>query len=146
MASTNRNDPFSAFNFLVEIDGNTQAAFMEVKGLEVTIDVIEYREGADKLLTVRKLPGLAKYSNITFKRGYTQDRTLWNWIKTVIDGNAHRATVAITLLDDKHQPALKWIVHEAWPCKYEGPDLNGKSSDIAIESLELCHEGFELAQ
>jgi phage tail-like protein len=146
MARPNRIDPYGNFNFLVEIDGAAKAGFMEVRGLELDIGVIEYREGGDKLLTVRKLPGLVKYTNITLKRGYTQDRSLWDWVKKVVDGNVQRANMTITLLDDQRQPVLRWAVHQAWPCKYEGPDLNAKGNDVAIETLEICHEGLELAQ
>jgi phage tail-like protein len=138
-----RNDPLAAFNFLVAIDNIAEAAFSEVTGLEVEITAIEYREGADKLLTVRKLPGLAKYTNIVLKRGFTADLKLWQWIKSVLDGNVQRANVNITLLNNQRLPVVKWHVREAWPCKYEGPDLNAKANDIAIETLELCHEGFE---
>jgi len=81
----NRNDPFSSFNFLVEIDGLGKAAFSECSGITMETDAIEYREGAD-VTHVRKLPGLAKYGNITFKRGFTKDTALWTWRKTVIDG------------------------------------------------------------
>ena len=139
-----RTDPFGAFNFLVEIDGVTQAAFSEVSGLDVEVDVIDYRTGDDKSLGVRKLPGLAKYGNITLKRGITLDHSLWNWIKTVIDGSVHRANMTITLLDEQRQPALRWKIVRAWPRKWTGPVLNAKSSEIAIESLEIAHEGLEL--
>ncbi|HMF91092.1 MAG TPA: phage tail protein [Candidatus Angelobacter sp.] len=138
-----RNDPLAAFNFLVEIDNIAEATFSEVTGLEVEVAAIEYRSGADKLLTVRKLPGLAKYTNIVLKRGVTADLRLWQWIKGVLDGNAQRANVNITLLNNQRLPVVKWHVREAWPCKYEGPDLNAKGNDVAIETLELCHEGFE---
>jgi len=138
-----RNDPFAAFNFLVEIDNIAKASFSEVSGLDVEVAAIEYREGGENVLTVRKLPGLAKYTNITLKRGYTADLSLWKWIKGVIDGKVQRANVAITLLNDQRQPVVRWQVREAWPCKYEGPDLNAKANDVAIETLEICHEGLE---
>lgn len=138
-----RNDPFAAFNFLVEIQGIAKANFAEVSGLTVEVAAIEYREGGENSLTVRKLPGLAKYSNITLKRGFTADLSLWKWIKGVLDGNAVRAAVTITLLNDQRQAVVRWNVREAWPCKYEGPDLNAKGNETAIETLELCHEGFE---
>jgi phage tail-like protein len=138
-----RNDPFAAFNFLVEIQGIAKANFSEVSGLAVEIAAIEYREGGDAPRTVRKLVGLAKYTNITLKRGFTSDLSLWNWVKGVLDGKAVRAGVTITLLNDQRQPVVRWNVREAWPCKYEGPDLNAKGNAIAIETLELCHEGFE---
>ncbi len=138
-----RNDPFAAFNFLVEIENIASAAFSEVSGLAVEVAAIEYREGGDKRLTVRKLPGLAKYLNVALKRGFTTDLSLWKWIKGVLDGNAQRAPVNITLLNDQRQPVVRWHVREAWPCKYEGPDLNAKGNEVAIETLELCHEGLE---
>ncbi len=144
--SPNRNDPFGAFNFIVEIDGVAKAAFSEVAGLGVEIAAIEYREGGDKVLTVRKLPGLAKYSNIVLKRGLTLDHSLWDWIKKGLDGNVQRATMTIVLLDDQRQPAVRWVVHNAWPCKYQGPALNAKSSEVAMETVEICHEGLELAE
>jgi phage tail-like protein len=138
-----RTDPFAAFNFLVEIENIAKAAFSEVTGLAVEVAAIEYREGSENRLTVRKLPGLAKYSNIVLKRGFTTDLSLWKWIKSVLDGNAVRAAVTIVLLNDQRQPVVRWHVREAWPCKYEGPNLNAQGNDVAIETLELCHEGFE---
>lgn len=139
----NQNDPFGAFNFFVEIDGVTKAAFTEVSGLEVDVDVIEYREGGDPL-GVRKLPGLVKYGNIVLKRGLTADHSLWDWIKKVIDGAVQRTDMTITLLDDQRQPVLAWHIKRAWPRKWTGPALNAKSSEVAIESLEIAHEGLEL--
>jgi len=145
MAGANRNDPFGAFNFLVEIDGVTTTSFSEVSGLDAEIEPIEYRTG-DEDTTVRKIPGLRKYSNITLKRGFTTDLSLWNWMKQGLGGKVMRANMSITLLDGARQPVLRWNVREAWPCKWEGPDLNAKGNDIAIETLEICHEGIELVE
>jgi phage tail-like protein len=139
-----RTDPYPAFNFLVEIDGIGKGVFSEVSGLDSSIDVIEYRTGGSKENTVRKLPGLRKYTNITLKRGYTPDLSLWNWHQSVAQGNLRRANVTVTLLDEQRNPVLVWKLRNAWPCKYEGPLLNAKTSGIAIETLELCHEGMEL--
>lgn len=139
---TARNDPFAAFNFIVEIEGIATAGFTEVCGLAVEIEVVEYREGGDPSV-IRKIPGLKKYSNITLKRGSTNDLSLWKWVKSIVDGQVIRAAVAITLLNNQRQPVARWNVREAWPCKYEGPIMNAKSNDAAIESLELCHEGLE---
>jgi phage tail-like protein len=141
-----RNDPYGAFNFLVDIAGVTKGGFMEVTGLDAEVTVVEYREGGDNTLTVRKLRGLAKYPNIILKRGLTQDHSLWDWFKKTLLGTVQRTTVTITLLDDQRQPALRWNVREAWPCKWEGPTLNAKTSEAAIESIEICHEGIELAE
>ncbi len=137
-----RNDPYGAFNFLVEIDGVPTAAFSDVSGLDMEIDVIDYRTGGDAL-HARKLPGLVKYNNIVLKRGITLDHSLWDWIRKVAEGTVQRANMSIILLDEQRQPVLRWLVKQAWPVKWSGPTLNAKSSDIAIESLEITHEGLE---
>ncbi len=142
----NRSDPYANFNFLVEIDGIARAGFAEVSGLSIDVDVIEYREGGDNAGTVRKLPGLIRYTSITLKRGFTQDTSLWNWFKTVLDGAVQRASGSIILLDSSRKPVLRWVFREGWPSKWEGPCLNGKTNDIAIETLVIEHEGLELAQ
>lgn len=142
-AST-RKDPYGRFNFLLEIDGVTKAGFSEVSGLATETEVVEYREGSDPPNTVRKLPGLTKYSNIVLKRGVTADTSLWNWYKTVLDGNVQRTTGSIVLLDASRNPILRWNFHNAWPCKWEGPALKAPSNEVAIESIEIAHEGFEL--
>src|SRR5437588_12415463 len=106
MAETGgRNDPYAAFNFLVEIDGVTRAGFSECTGLTSETDVIEYRTG-NLTNTVTKLPGLKKFSNITLKRGYTADKALWNWRKLVMDGKTQRQPGAIGLINELRQPAL----------------------------------------
>ena len=79
------------------------------------------------------------------KRGYTADRQLWDWYKGILDGTVHRRSIAIVLMDDAGTDVLRWVVHNAWPMKYEGPTLNAGSNDIAMETIELAHEGFELA-
>lgn len=143
MASGARNDPYGQFNFLIEIDGITRAGFSEVSGLTSDTNVIEYREG-DEVITVRKLPGLIKYTNIVLKRGYTQDTTLWTWRQTVLDGVTQRTTGTITLLNEARQPVLSWNFTQGWPAKLEGPAMNGKTSEVAIEMMEIVHEGIEL--
>src|SRR5215468_9869011 len=106
MADGKRNDPYGQFNFKVEIDGVGTAAFSEVSGLTTDTNIIEYREGSEGVGTVRKLPGLMKYNNLVFKRGWTADRKLWEWRKKVIDGKTQRTTGAIILLDEARNPAL----------------------------------------
>lgn len=142
-ATGDRNDPYAAFNFTVEIDGVTVAGFQEVGGLTDEQDVIEYREGTETVK--RQIPGQRKFPRIVLKRGWTQARELWEWRKLVIDGRTARKSGTIQLLDEARQPALSWNFREAWPSKWEGPALNAKSNDIAIETLELTHEGWELA-
>jgi phage tail-like protein len=144
MPAGSRKDPFGRFNFLLEIEGVTEAGFSEVSGLANETEVIEYREGGDKVNSPRKLPGLTKYSNITLKRGVTADNSLWNWRKTVIDGAVERRSGSIILLDAGRTEILRWNFYNGWPCKWEGPTLNAKSNEVAIETLEIAHERLEL--
>ncbi len=140
-----RTDPYLACNFLVEIPGIATAGFSEVSGLETDTDVIEYREGNDNLNSVRKLTGLTKVGDVTLKRGVTDDSSLWNWMNDVIQGNLTRQTVSIVLLDESHNPVVRWNLYNAWPRKWSGPLLNAKSNEVAIENLVLCCERIERA-
>lgn len=142
-ATGSRNDPYSSFNFLVEIDGVTVAGFSEASGLTTETDPIEYRNG-DEDITVRKLPGLRKYTNISLKRGFTDAKELWEWRKKVMDGKTERQPGAIVLLNEAREEALRYTFREGWPCKWEGPSLNAKNNEVAIETLEICHEGLVL--
>src|SRR5262245_31866483 len=144
MAETgSRNDPYASFNFLVEIDGVTRAGFAECSGLTTETDPIEYREGNEDI-TVRKLPGLKKFTNITLKRGFTDSRDLWDWRKKVMDGQTQRQPGAIVLLNEAREEALRYNFRAGWPCKWEGPSFNAKNNEVAIEMMEICHEGLEL--
>ena len=138
-----RKDPYAQYNFLLEIDGTSVAGFTEVGGLSFEQDIIEYREGADTA-TMRKLPGLRKYGNVTLKRGYTQNRELWDWRKTTIDGVTERKAGAIILLDEARQPQLRWEFQEGWVSKYDGPALNATANEAAMESVEIAVEDVRL--
>jgi len=137
------NDPLAAFNFQLEIDGITRAGFSECTGLNAEANVIEYREGNESL-TTRKLHGLIKYGNVTLKWGVTQDPELFNWFKTVVDGDIDRKqTMSVVLLDEQRAEAVRWNIINAWPSKYVIPDMKSDGNEIAFESVELCHEGVE---
>ena len=140
-----RNDPYAQFNFLLEIEGTTAAGFTEVGGLSAESDIIEYREGSD-LPRMRKLPALFKFANITLKRGYTQNRELWEWRKTTLDGATERKQGAIVLLDESREPVLRWEFFEGWVSKYEGPALNSTANEAAIESIEIAIEDLQLVE
>lgn len=144
MATGQRVDPYSGFNFLVEIEGITRAAFQEVSGLDATIEVTEYREGGE-LTNVRKLPGLTTYSNVVLKRGVTDDRDLYDWHRAAVGGDVQRQTGSVVLLDRRGEEVARWNFREAWPTKWEGPALNATANEVAIETLELAHEGIERA-
>jgi phage tail-like protein len=144
MATGTRNDPYRGYNFLVEIDGITQAGFQEVSGLDASTDAIEYREGNDPN-HARKLPGLNKYTAITLKRGVTDSSELWKWYQTVADGKAERRNGSIVLLDDTGQEKLRWNFANAWPSKWSGPSFNSTGNSVAVESLEISHEEVKRA-
>lgn len=143
MPTGDREDPYSAFNFTVEIDGVTVAGFSECTGLNTETDAIEYRTG-NLDITVKKLPGLKKFGNITLKRGFTDNHDLWKWRKTVLDGKTERHSGAIVLRNEGREAALRWTFREAWPRKWEGPAFNAKTNEVAIETMELVHEGLEM--
>jgi len=138
-------DPFANYNFLVEIDGVARAAFHEVSGFDSTIDVIEHVEGAHN--TVQKLPGMTRFSNITLRRGITDDLQLYQWHRqwAVGDPTAPRNNGSIILMDRSGTEQARWNFTRAWPCKWIGPGLNAEGNDVAIETLELAHEGLERA-
>ena len=139
-----RDNPYLNFNFLVDIGVGDELGFSEVEGLSGEIEVIEYREGADRVNTARKLPGLAKYPNVTLKRGITGRTDLFEWWKSVRDGQVQRRDVTITLLDEQRQAVLRWHLRNAFPVKIEGPSLNATGNEVEIETLELAHEGLEI--
>jgi phage tail-like protein len=143
MAQTGqRVDPFRNFNFLIEIDGIAQASFTECSGLSSTTEVIENREGGDNT-TVRKLPGKTSYANISLKWGLTASTELWDWRQQIVDGNVVRKNGSVVMFDLPNSTEVaRWNFVRAWPTKWEGPALSAKGNDIAIDTLELAHEGL----
>src|SRR5215510_7769114 len=138
-----RKDPYRNFRFLLEIDGIVQAGFSECPIPDTTSDVVEYREG-NELPWARKLPGLTKWGNITLKWGATDSLELYDWRKQVEQGKMKdaRRKVAIIVQDEEGIPAARWEFDSAWPSKYDGPDLTAKGNDVAVETLEIVHEGM----
>jgi phage tail-like protein len=141
MATGARTDPFGAFNFSVAIGGIERAHFQEVSGLDSTIDVIEHREGGTNTTTM-KLPGLTKYSNITLRWGVTDDPELYEWHRRAVDGQVERQNGSLFALDRRGEVVAQWDFENAWPARWDGPDFNAESTDVAIEALELAHEGL----
>lgn len=137
MAST----PYGKFRYKVEIDGLEAGGFSEASGFDASIDVIEYREG-DMVQTPMKLPGLKKYGNITLKKGVADSMVMYEWMIAGVEGEVERKTITITILDETETATASWQVINAWPAKYTAPDFSATTSDIAIESLEIAHEGM----
>ena len=144
MSTGNIRDPQGNFNFLVEIDGIKRAAFQECSGLDSTVDVIEHREGGENT-TMRKLPGMTKYSNITLKWGMTDDRDLYDWHRRIIRGDIERKNGSIVLLNRLGAEVARWNFVRAWPSKWTGPTFNAEQSEVAVHQMEIVHEGVEQA-
>lgn len=146
MAQTGaRVDPHRNFNFLVELDGIARASFTECSGLEATTEVIETREGGDNV-TVRKLPGKTTYADISLKWGLTESDELWQWRRAVIEGTFERKNGSIVVYDlTNKREVVRWNFVNAWPSKWDGPALNARGSEVAIETLVLAHEGIARA-
>ncbi|QZY54478.1 phage tail protein [Crassaminicella profunda] len=137
--------PYRNFRFRLEIDGLEAGGFSEVTGFDANIDVIEYREG-DSVITPRKLPGLIKYGNVTLKWGATDSMVLYEWLQGIAEGQVERKTVTITAIDEAGEDAASWQLIEAWPVKYTAPDFNGLGAEVAMETLEMAHEGLTRVQ
>jgi phage tail-like protein len=144
-----RDDPYPAHNFEVIVTGVSddggavRGSFSEVSGLELELTPIEYRNGSEAV-TPRKIVGIQKYSNIVLKRGITGHVDFWNWIVEAINGKVRRTEGAVLLLDENRQEVQRWNFRRGWPCKYTGPGLNAANNEIAIDTLELAHEGLEI--
>jgi phage tail-like protein len=140
-----RDDPYLNFNFLLEIDGVESAGFRDVELPEGRIDAVEYREGADRTSVARKLPGRVEYGQLVLRRGFAGNDDLYQWWEGMVQGNIVRRTVAVVLLDEERQEVARWLLRRAWPSKLQAGDLHALGNEVVIETLELTHEGFELA-
>jgi len=145
MATGDRKDPFRSFNFRVEIDGINVGSFSDVSGLSSDGDAVEYRNGDDVPLHVRKLMGLRKFSNITLKRGYTDNRELWTWRNNIINGVPDRRDGSIVLMDEQRKDVLRWNFTAGWIHKIDGPTFNAKGNEVGMEMVEIVVESLSLA-
>ena len=144
--STARVDPFRGYNFRVELDNTNVASFRECGGLDRDDGLRRLSRGQrTRRYPCASSPGLRKFANITLKRGYTTNQDLWNWYKNILNGVTDRRNGAIVLQDEQHNDVLRWNFENGWICKWEGPAMNATSNDVAIESIEICHERIELA-
>jgi phage tail-like protein len=136
--------PLPKFHFTVEW-GGTRIGFSEVSGLDMQVDLIEYRDGSSPTYGKIKMPGMHKFSNITLKRGVFQgDNDFFNWLNTVSLNTIERRDLTISLLNEQHMPVMTWKVRNAWPVKVQSTDLKSDANEVAIETLELAHEGLTI--
>lgn len=135
--------PIPKFHFTVEW-GGLDIGFQEVSGLEMETQFIEYRAGNDAELVTRKIPGLKKHGTITLKKGvFEDDTTFYDWFADVQTNTERREDVTISLLNEENTPVMTWVVRNAFPVKISGPDLKADANEVALETIELAHEGIE---
>jgi phage tail-like protein len=136
--------PLVSFHFQVQW-GGTRIGFSEVSGLEIQTEVIEYREGSSPEFSSIKMPGLKKISNIVLKRGIVKgDNEFFEWWNSIRLNNVERRNIVISLLNENHEPVVNWKVKNAFPVKIQSSDLRASGNDVAIETLEISHEGVNI--
>ena len=139
--------PLPKFHFTVDIGGvGTDLPFQEVTGLDTSAEVIEYRAGNNKLFSTIKMPGIVKTSNVTLKKGvFAKDNKFWDWYSSRAMNTQKRTTVTIKLLDENAATTMSWVLLNAWPTKITSPDLKSDGNEVAVETIEIAHEGLTIA-
>lgn len=138
--------PLSKFYFEVDLPGvGTKLPFQEVTGLNAETQVIEYRAGNSSTFSPIKMPGIVKLGSVTLKKGiFVKDNEFLAWYKAIVTNTAQRKTVTIRLLDEAGRPAMTWTLTNAWPTKITGADLEATGNELAVETIELAHEGLKI--
>ena len=136
--------PMPKFFFSVTWGGN-EIAFQEVSGLDVQSEEIKYRHGNSKQFSVIKMPGMKKYGNVTMKKGvFKGDNKFWDWLKQIELNKIKRVPVVISLLDQGGAAVMVWTLTNAWPTKISSTDLKSEGNEVAIETIEIVHEGLTI--
>lgn len=137
--------PLPKFYFQVKWDKN-EMNFQEVSGLDIQSEEIKYRHGNSPVFSVIKMPGMKKYGNITMKKGvFKGDNKFWDWLNQIKLNTIKRVPVTISLLDETGKPTMVWTLTNAWPTKISSTDLKSEGNEVAIESIEIVHEGLTIA-
>ncbi|MBO9689434.1 phage tail protein [Roseateles chitosanitabidus] len=137
--------PLPKFHFQVKWD-SAVLSFEEVSGLDVEAQPIEYRHGDSPVFSPIKMPGLKKYGNVTMKKGvFKSDNKFWEWFNTIKMNTIKRLPVTISLLDEEGKPTMVWTLTNAWPTKITGTDLKAEGNEVAVETIEIAHEGLTIA-
>ncbi len=136
--------PIPKFHFQVKWDSET-LSFQEVSGLDAEAQPIEYRSGDSKEFSTIKMPGLQKFSNVTMKKGvFKSDNKFWDWYSKIKMNTIKRIPVTISLLDEAASPTMVWTLTNAWPTKVTATDLKSDGNEVAIETIEIAHEGLKI--
>lgn len=132
---------YGSARFYLEIGNETAAVFTELSGLSLETEVFEYPEGG-RNDHPHRLPGRSKIGNLTFKRGITKNNEFFKWCLDMTRGTIKKKNLTVRLFDSDGTPAMSWEFKDAFPVKWSGPTFTADSKDIAIESVELAHDGF----
>ncbi|MDX1941063.1 MAG: phage tail protein [Saprospiraceae bacterium] len=138
--------PMPKFYFRVQF-GNlkTTILFQEVSGLDTETQAIEYRHQDSAVFSTVKMPGLAKFGNVTMKKGvFVNDNTFWDWYNKIKMNTIHRETVTVELLNETENPVMTWTLQNAFPTKITGTDLKNDGNEVAIEVMEIAYEGLKI--
>ena len=137
--------PIPKFYFQVKWDSQVMS-FQEVSGLDIQSEEIKYRHGDSPEFSVIKMPGMKKVGNITMKKGiFKGDNKFWDWFKQIKMNTIKRLPVTISLLDEGGKATMVWTLTNAWPTKITGADLKSEGDEVAIESIEIVHEGITIS-
>ncbi|MCB1830923.1 MAG: phage tail protein [Chromatiaceae bacterium] len=137
--------PLPKFHFQVKWDAEVMS-FQEVSGLDMEAQLIEYRHGDSKEFSTMKMPGIKKFGNVTMKKGvFKSDNKFWDWFNEIKMNTIKRKPVTISLLDEEGAATMVWTLANAWPTKITGTDLKSDGNEVAIESIEIAHEGLTIA-
>ncbi len=139
--------PLPKFYFSVKLGSqDNMVSFQEVSGLDTETQPIEYRHGNNKEFSTIKLPGIVKTGNVTLKKGiFVNDNNFWKWYDAIKMNTIKRETVVIQLLDESAKPTMTGTLSNAWPTKITGTDMKSDANEVAVETLELAHEGLTIA-
>lgn len=141
-----KNWPLPKFYFMVDWGSTTNIPFQEVSGLEIQSEALEYRHGNSPVFSKINMPGMVKNNNITMKKGvFANDNTFWDWYAKIKMNTIERQNVVIKLLDEGGNPTMTWTLNNAWPTKISSTDLKSEGNEVAIESIEIMHEGLTIA-
>lgn len=136
--------PLPKFYFSIDL-GGTEARFNQVSGLDTETQVIEYRSGDSKDFSSVKMPGIKRTSNVVMRKGiFAQDNGFWDWYSQIKLNTIKRQTVTIKLLDEGGNPTMVWTLANAWPTKITSTDLKADGNEVAIETIEIAHEGVTI--
>ena len=137
--------PLPKFHFQVKWDSEV-LSFQEVSGLDIEAQPIEYRHGDSPEFSTIKMPGIKKSGNVTMKKGvFKSDNKFWDWFNQIKMNTIKRIPVTISLLDEAGAPTMVWTMANAWPTEIQATDMKSDGNEVAVESIEVAHEGITIA-